>query len=356
MRKLIGLSIAFILFQLTGAVTRAQTLRERADKAGVLVGTAVVPGLFGEAPYAETLAREFNMIEPENAMKWGAIRPSRDAFNFKPGDQVVNFAKAHGQNVRGHCLLWGKYNPAWLTKGKFTPAELSDLMREHITTVAKHFAGDVFAWDVVNESFDAHGGMEHSIWYDSPGIGVAGKGTGYIEQAFRWAREADPKALLFYNDYNTEGLNAKSGAVYAMAKDFKKRGVPIDGVGIQAHIFKLSMREISSLTANIKRLTALGLQVHITEMDVALPLSAKDSPTDQTDLARQADIYRFVATACLQQPGCTAFQTWGFTDKYSWIPGYTKGKKGAALLFDQDYQSKPAYKAVVEVFTQYRPR
>jgi len=357
LRKLISLSIAFILCHATGAeTTLAQTLRERADKAGVLVGTAVVPQLFSEALYAETVAREFNMIEAENAMKWGAIRPSRDKFNFTPGDQVVEFAKAHGQKVRGHCLLWSEYNPAWLAKGKFTPTQLSKLMQQHITTVAKHFAGQVFAWDVVNESFDAQGAIEQSIWYDSPGIGFAGKGTGYIEQAFRWARSADPKALLFYNDYDTEGLNAKSDAVYAMARDFKKRGVPIDGVGIQAHVVNLSMKEISSLAANIKRLTALGLQVHITEMDVGLPLDKNGAVMDQADLARQAEIYRFVANACLQQPGCTAFQTWGFTDKHSWIPGYTKGKKGAALLFDQHYHPKPAYKALVEIFGQYHPR
>jgi endo-1,4-beta-xylanase len=357
LRKLTSLCIAFILCHATAAETLlAQTLRERADKAGVLVGTAVVPQLFSEAPYAATLAREFNMIEPENAMKWGAIRPSRDRFNFTPGDQVVEFAKAHGQKVRGHCLLWGKYNPAWLARGKFTPAQLSDLMREHITTVAKHFTGQVFAWDVVNESFDAQGAMEHSIWYDSPGIGLAGKGTGYIEQAFRWARAADPKALLFYNDYDTEGLNAKSDAVYAMARDFKKRGVPVDGVGIQAHIFNLSMKEIASLAANIKRLTALGLQVHVTEMDVGLPLDAKGALMDQADLVRQADIYRFVATACLQQPGCTGFQTWGFTDKYSWIPEYTKRKKGAGLLFDQDYHPKAAYRALLEVFSKRRAK
>ena len=112
-----------------------------------------------------------------------------------------------------------------------------------------------------------------------------------------------------------------------MVKDFKKRGVPIDGVGIQAHILNFDMKEISSLAANLARLTALGVQVHITEMDVALPLDATGALLDQADLARQADIYRFVATACLQQPGCTAFQTWGFTDKYSWIPGYTKGRR-----------------------------
>jgi len=203
---------------------------------------------------------------------------------------------------------------------------------------------------------DTNGNIEPSIWYDGPGIGFAGKGTAYIEQAFRWARAADPKALLFYNDYDTEGVNPKSDAVYAMVKDFKKRGVPIDGVGIQAHIFNLDMKEISSLAANLARLTALGVQVHFTEMDVAVPLTANGVPLDQADLARQADIYRFVAKACLQQRGCTAFQTWGFTDKYSWIPGYTKGAKGRALLFDQKYLPKPAYNALREVLEQQAQR
>src|SRR5206468_7614891 len=118
--------------------------------------------------------------------------------------------------------------------------------------------------------------------------------------------------------------------------------------GIQAHILNLDMKEIESLAANLARLTALGVQVHFTEMDVAVPLAANGVLVDQSNLTRQADIYRFVANACLQQPRCTGFQTWGFTDKYSWIPGYTKGAKGRALLFDQEYQPKPAYNALRE--------
>jgi endo-1,4-beta-xylanase len=305
--------------------------------------------MFAEAAYASTLAREFNMVEAENAMKWSSIRPTHDKFNFGPADKVVAFAQAHKMKVRGHCLLWSEYNPDWLSNGKFTPEQLSKLLEEHITTVMKHYASKVFAWDVVNESFLADGSIEPSVWYDSPGIGLAGKGTAYIEQAFRWARAADPNALLFYNDYDTEGLNAKSDAVYEMVKDFKKRGVPIDGVGLQAHILNLDMKEISSLAANLARLTALGVQVHITEMDVALPIDAKGALLDQADLARQADIYRFVATACVQAPGCTALVTWGFTDKYSWIPRHTKGAKGKALLFDEVYAPKPAYRALREV-------
>jgi endo-1,4-beta-xylanase len=331
-------------------------LRENADRLGILVGAAVNPARFKEPEYSATLAREFNMIEAENVMKWSAIRPNRESFNFEPGDEVVKFAKAHNMKVRGHCLLWSEHNPSWLSQGNFTPEQLSEILREHITTVMKHFAGEVFAWDVVNESFEADGDIETSIWYDTPGIGLKGKGTAYIEQAFRWARAADPKALLFYNDYDAEGLNAKSNAIYAMLKDFKRRGVPVDGVGLQMHISKLSTDELASLDENIKRLTDLGLQVHITEMDVALPVASNGLPLNEADLTTQASIYRYVAASCLQNKKCTALQAWGFTDKYSWIPGFTKGAKGSALLFSKSYERKPAYDAWLDVLQQHARR
>ena len=341
-----------LIFPLLVGSSLAQSLRDYADKLGLLVGTAVNPSRFTEGAYAATLAREFNMIEPENVMKWTAIRPNAETFDFKAGDQVIAFAAAHRMKVRGHCLAWHKYNPAWLSQGTFTSGQLSGLLKDHITTVMKHFAGKVFAWDVVNEAFDAAGGFEHSVWYDTPGIGLKGKGTAYLERAFRWAHAADPNALLFYNDYDAEALNAKSNAIYEMVKDFKHRGVPIDGVGLQAHVFNLSTTDISSMQANIARLTALGVQVHITEVDVGLPLDSQKKLSDVTDLSRQAEIYRFVATACVQQRGCTAFQTWGFTDKYTWIPGFTKGAKGEPLLFDSDYVAKPAYNALLDVLRQ----
>jgi endo-1,4-beta-xylanase len=352
-RKVLCLAFAcFLLLSPADSNCLAQTLREYADKIGVLVGTAVQPSRFSEPAYATTLAREFNMIEAENAMKWGAIRPDRDTFSFKSGDEIIDFARTRNMKVRGHCLLWSEYNPAWLSKGQFTTGQLSDLLRAHITTVIKHYSGKIFAWDVVNEAFEADGDIESSLWYDSPGIGLKGKGTAYIEQAFRWARAADPKTLLFYNDYDSEGLNAKSDAVYSMVKDFKQRDVPIDGVGLQMHIFNLSTKDITDLDANISRLAALGLQVHITEMDVALPLDAKGELANPADLMRQADIYRYVANACFRHPRCTAFQTWGFTDKYTWVPGFTKGAKGAPLLFDQSYARKPSYKALLDALQQ----
>ena len=348
MNKSLATVAIFLLSAVATQITPGQTLRDAADKRGILIGAAVNPRLFNEAQYTAALIRDFNMIEAENVMKWRAIRPRRETFDFDAGDAVVRFAKTHNMKVRGHCLLWSEYNPEWLAKGNFTPEQMSDLLREHITKVMAHYAGQVFAWDVVNEAFEADGDIEPSIWYDQPGIGLKGKGTAYIEQAFRWARAADQDAKLFYNDYDAESLNKKSDAIYEMLKDFKKRGVPVDGVGLQMHVNDYRTHDLSSLAANIKRLAELGLDVHITEMDVALPVDSNGVLLDQKDLERQAEVYRHVMATCLKFPRCNAFQMWGFTDKYSWIPGFTKGKKGAALPLSKSYEPKPAYYSMIE--------
>lgn len=341
--------VARMLYVLTPAIllsSNPPTLRQAANSAGIMIGTAVRPYLLSEPAYSETLAREFNMVEPEDAMKWAVVRHDEGKFDFHQGDEILLFAQGHGMKVRGHCLVWDHNNPEWLTKGSFTPAQLAQLLKEHIATEMKHYAGQVFAWDVVNEALDENGSPKDSIWNNRPGIGLAGHGTAYIEQAFRWAHEADPKALLFYNDAEAEGLNRKSDAVYAMVKDFKQRGVPIDGVGLQMHISRPDF-DTSGVACNIKRLTQLGVQVHITELDVSLPTD----PSGQfqaKDLTRQAEIYRGVARACLQNPGCTAIQTWGFTDKYSWIGSHSHGTRGGALPFDRNYGPKPAYGALLD--------
>jgi endo-1,4-beta-xylanase len=322
------------------------TLREGALARNILVGAAVRPSLFSEAAYSETLGREFNMVQAEDVMKWWTVRHTAGAFDFREGDQVVQFALAHRMKVRGHCLVWDHNNPDWLAQGHFTPTQLSQLLKEHIATVMKHYAGQVFAWDVVNEALDENGHVKNSPWYNRPGIGLADKGTAYIEQAFRWAHEADPQALLFYNEAEGEGLNRKSDAIYAMVKDFKHRGVPIDGVGLQMHVSEPDL-DTSVIAANIARLTALGLQVHITELDVSLPVDSSGQP-QPGDLVRQAEVYRGIVRACLLSPGCTAIQTWGFTDKYSWIGSHSHGTRGAALPFDRTYKPKPAYDAMLD--------
>ena len=161
-------------------VTGPQALREPAQSAGILVGAAVRPSLFSEAAYSATLAREFNMIEPEDAMKWWTVRRSAGTFDFGEGDGVVRFAQAHGMKVRGHCLVWDHNNPEWLVQGRFTPAQLSRMLQEHIITVMKHYAGQVFAWDVVNEALDENGRVKDSPWYNQPGIGLSEIGRAHV--------------------------------------------------------------------------------------------------------------------------------------------------------------------------------
>jgi endo-1,4-beta-xylanase len=323
------------------------SLRDAADHSGMLIGAAVRPAQLSEPAYAVTLAREFNMLEPEDALKWEVLRPDPQSFDFSQADQIVDFAARHKMKVRGHTLVWHRQNPAWLTVAHNTPEQLSKLLETHIKTVVGHYRGKIFAWDVANEAFDEGknaGKLRSTLWHDQPGIGFPEQGPAYLTQCFRWAHEADPQALLFYNEAEAEEMNPKSDAIYAMVRAFKRDGVPIDGVGFQMHVGNLHA-DIASISANIARFTALGLQVHITEMDVALPVNANgDASAD--DLKRQADIYRQVAEACLSHPGCTAIQTWGFTDKYSWIGSHSKHTQGAALLFDRNYQAKLAYEAL----------
>ena len=328
-----------------------QSLRDLAVQRGILMGSAVDPSHFGEPDYAGTLAREFNQVEAENAMKFGPIHPGPMTYNFMPADAIVSFAQANGMAIRGHNLVWYNQLPAWLTSGaSYTSAQLSSILQDHINTVVGHYAGRIYAWDVVNEAFNGDGSLRSFLWYDSPGIGLPG--TGYIEQALRWAHAADPGARLFYNDYGAEVINTKSDAIYKMAQDFKARGVPLDGIGLQMHL-TLNPGSLASMDANIKRLTDLGLEVQITELDVRLPVNTSGTATP-ANLATEAQIYHDIVALCLKYARCTAIQTWGFSDKYSWIPGTYPGF-GAALEFDTGYQAKPAYGALQNAFETTLP-
>jgi endo-1,4-beta-xylanase len=326
------------------ASSDASTLGQAAEARHILIGTAAASHLLGESAYASILGSEFSQLQAENEMKFGALHPRPDTdpnpYNFAGGDALVAFAQSHNMVVRGHTLLWHNNVPEWLKKGTYKPAEMATILQGHIHTVMTHYASKVYAWDVVNEAFNDDGTMRSTLWYDQPGIG-AGEGTKYIEQALRWAREADPKAKLFYNDYDAEGINKKSDAIYAMAKDFKKRGVPLDGVGFQTHI---SLKfddpaKIDSYKKNLERFAKLGLELHMTEVDVRL------NNGDASSLAAEGKLYGEITKLCVEQPACKVIQTWGFTDKYSWIPGFYKGL-GWALPWDDKYRKKPAYDAM----------
>ena len=340
------------------------TLRQAAVARALPIGSAADADEYGQPnkllnpTYASTLSSQYSMLEPENAMKWDVTQPAQTSFNFEPADKLVAFAQANQMQVRGHNLCWHSQLPAWLaTYAKTaTPDQMAAALQNHIATVAGHYQGQVFAWDVVNEPFNdpATGvlpDLRNSVWYNQPGIGQTG--TGYIEQALRWARAADPHALLFVNDYNIEAPGAKFNALYAMMQDFVARGVPIDGVGFEMHLTLGTYPGSAGLAQNIQMLHALGLQVHITEMDVRLPVDAAGNAT-AANLASQAAMYQRILTVCLQSPGCTAFQVWGLSDGNSWVPGSFPGF-GAALPFGIDYQPKPAFNSLMSALETVAP-
>ncbi|MFC8817056.1 endo-1,4-beta-xylanase [Streptomyces rochei] len=303
------------------AAEAADTLGSAAAAQGRYFGTAVAAGHLGEADYAATLDREFNSATPENEMKWDATEPSRGTFTFSAADRVVDHARAQGMDVRGHTLVWHSQLPSWV--GALGAADLRGAMNDRINQVMGRYKGQIHSWDVVNEAFqDGDSGARRSSPFQDK------LGDGYIEEAFRTARAADPAAKLCYNDYNTDGVNAKSTAVYAMVKDFKARGVPIDCVGFQGH-FNSNSPVPADLRANLQRFADLGVDVQITELDIEGSGTA------------QADAYARVVDACLAVDRCTGITVWGVTDKYSWRSG------GTPLLFDGNYEAKPAYDAVL---------
>ncbi|NGN69020.1 endo-1,4-beta-xylanase [Streptomyces sp. A7024] len=318
-----------LTFAATGALTAAavltfspsaqaaETLGAAAAESGRYFGAAVAPHL-GEADYESTLNREFSSVVAENAMKWDATEPSQNQFTFSGGDELVDYAQQHGKSVRGHTLVWHAQQPGWVQG--LTGDSLRQAMRNHITKVAGHYAGKIDSWDVVNEAFEGDGSRRQSNLQKQ-------LGDGWIEDAFRTAKAADPDAKLCYNDYSTDGINAKSDAIYRMVQDFQARGVPIDCVGFQSHLSSNS--DLGTYRQNLQRFADLGVHVQITELDVG------------GSGAAQANVYRQVTEACVAVARCNGITVWGVTDKYSWRAQETP------LLFNGSYQKKEAYDAVL---------
>ncbi|MEU7073916.1 non-reducing end alpha-L-arabinofuranosidase family hydrolase [Streptomyces narbonensis] len=320
-----GLTAAALV---AGAVTLlpssagAGGLGTQAVSSGRYLGTAVAAGRLGDPTYTAIADREFNMITPENEMKWDAIEPSRGNFNFGPADRIVNRASAHGQRMRGHTLVWHSQLPSWVSSIGDANT-LRGVMNHHITTQMTHYKGKIYAWDVVNEAF-ADGGsgqLRDSVFQKV-------LGHGFIEEAFRTARAADSSSKLCYNDYNIENWSdAKTQGVHRMVKDFKSRGVPIDCVGFQSHFG--AGGPPASFRTTLANFAALGVDVQITELDIA-----QASPTH----------YANTVSACLSVARCTGITVWGVRDSDSWRSDENP------LLFDDNGKPKSAYTAVMNAF------
>lgn len=318
-------------------------LRTLAGRAGIRIGTAVdMDALAADATYRSLVAREFSTVTAENVMKWGPLEPERGEYNWAPADDLVDFARRNGQKVRGHTLIWHNQLPAWLTEGNFTATELRQILRRHIFNVVGHFKGRIWHWDVANEVIDDDGELRDTIFLRT-------LGPGYIADAFRWAHQADPRARLYLNDYNNEGINAKSDAYYALVRRLRNERVPVHGYGMQGH-FGVQYGFPGDVLENMRRFEALGLETAFTEVDVRIPL-----PVDAAELQAQAQGYNTLMQACLLARRCVSYTVWGFTDRYSWVPGVFPGE-GAANLLDEQYVPKPAYYTIRNTLALARRR
>lgn len=324
----------------------ASTLKETAQCNNLLVGAALASSHINEGAY-QTAAKEHSYMTPENEMKWQNVEPQQNQFNFGSADQLVSFAQQNGIKVKGHTLVWHNQLASWVNN-LGTADAVRSAMNNHIQKVMEHYKGKILVWDVVNEAIktDSDTGVGNPRYRSSPFYDRIGET--YIEEAFVAAHDADPDAKLFYNDYSIEALNEKSDMVYEVLKDLVERGVPIDGVGFQAHIGKPNNALTApDIVANFKRFAELGLEIQVSELDV--------NGCDGYSAADQEALYHDIVAACVAQPQCTAVTWWGITDKYSWLNSFAdagcNGQSARALPWDDNFQKKGIYTSIANALS-----
>jgi len=361
-----------------GFVAPTDSLRALAAKIGLRIGTAANPDDLTTANLSAITSGQFSVLTPENAMKWQVVEPEQGVFNWTDADNLVKYAEAHGQLVRGHTLMWHNQLPTWLTNGVaeqnpdgtcstgvtgcISDSQLLDLLHQHVTTEVSRYKGKIFEWDVANEMISDNGtGLNLTTDFWLSHVGLAG-----VADAFRWAHQADPHALLCYNDYNIageDGSNAKFTAAYNMIKGFLAEGVPISCVGDQGHLDLQFGFNPNQMTQDLHAYAALGLKVAITEADVRTwvdsattqnpivgPVTVNGTTTTDTNPSHttttaEASWYDEMLQSCLAVRSCLSFTVWGFDDSESWVPGTFAGE-GSADLYDVNLNPKPAYSAL----------
>ncbi len=337
-------------------VSGSHSLKAHAMDARMLFGFAVnTQKLRDDAAYRALVEQQCSIIVAENAMKWQALRPAIDQFSFADADALVEFAASRHIRLRGHNLCWHEALPEWFAK-QVTAVNARQLLRDHIRTVAGRYAGRMHSWDVVNEAIDVKDGRPDGL-RNTPWLQLIG--TDYIEMAFRVARDADPSALLTYNEYGieqeTQDAAMKRAAVLLMLRRLKQRNVPLDAVGIQSHLQAQSAYG-TGLQRFVRDCREIGLEVFLTEMDVNDRTLPSDIATRDITVAR---LYRSYLDLLLPERNVTAVLTWGVSDAGTWL---NNGKDRARedglpqrpLLFDDHLRAKPAFVAVRETFDARR--
>lgn len=334
------------------------------------VGAAVDSGSL--ETHAELLTTHFNSLTAENEMKFESLQRSEGRFNFTRADEIVDVAVANGMDVRGHALVWHRQTPSWVFRGPDgEPAErelVLQRMQDHISMVMDHFKGRVGAWDVVNEAFMNDGSLrtgdeeaedQRSPWFES-------LGEDYVKDAFRMAHAGDPDAKLFYNDYYNY-LPAKQEAIAELLSELLDEGVPVHGVGLQCHLniepsanpeHQSHAQTVENLENAIKLYQSLGLEVHITELDLSVYVAGNTYAEDDFYTAesfdralqiKQGERYaEFFALFRKYAGTVTSVTFWGVADDNTWLSEFDSGRTDFPLLFDLEHQPKPAFFAVLD--------
>ena len=320
------------------------------------IGVAVNPRMLESGKESSLILAQFNSMTPENVMKMGPIHPEENRYNWEPADKIADFAVKNGLKLRGHTLCWHNQTPNWFftdSSGKTVSKEvLLARLKRHIKDVVSRYKGKVYAWDVVNEAVP-DGGAD--IYRKSKFLEIIGEE--YIQRAFEYAHEADPTAKLFYNDYNTEN-KAKRDKIYLIVQGLVAKGVPIHGVGLQAHwsLFEPTSQELEE---SITKFASLGLKIQITELDVSVhPKQHEVSKeafkgvsvfTPEMD-EKQAQHYKMLFEVFRKyKNNISGITFWNLSDNYSWLDNFPiRGRKDFPLLFDQNNQPKKAFFEVVK--------
>ncbi len=321
------------------------------------IGVAVTPQSLRNPDQQKLILKEFNSLTPENAMKMGPIHPRENEYNWRDADSIAAFARRHNLKLRGHTLCWHNQTPNWFftdAQGKNVSKEvLFQRLKDHIYTVVNRYKDVIYAWDVVNEVIS-----DKPDEYLRPSKWTEITGDEFIAKAFQYAHEADPKAQLFYNDYN-EITATKREKIYRLVKGLKDAGVPIHGLGLQAH-WAVNEPSKAQLDSTLKRFSELGVKLQITELDISVypkeherrerrPADA-DTTFTGTREQKQMEVYKYSFELFRKyKKHISGITFWNISDRSTWLDNFpVPRRKDFPLLFDRNYQPKKAYWEVVK--------
>ena len=354
------LALGMMLGSRGGVVTGLKPLAQHIKlNLGAAVDSYQVRSNADGGKYRQAILNNFTMLEPENNLKPPALWLGVNQYNFWDSDYLVDWANTNGIKVRGHVLVYARDDgytiPGWLLamENSITPAQARVMLHDYITTVVTRYKGKIMAWDVMNEAIDDSPNtnpfnLRNSFWFRK-------LGRDFVLDAFRFAHLADPNVKLYYNEYNVEAGGWKADKMLQMADYLKARGVQIDGIGLQYHV------GVGGQPSNgdgfyqmLNKIRDRRLSFMITELDVSVNVFNYPQgdpnfgviPIVPADLITQAANYQAYFKMALSYPNCQGIQMWGVNDSHSWIPWFTGGNRGSALLLDQNFAAKPAFFSV----------